>query len=592
MTFTKPYKTVSSFVWHFVKSQYITFFFIALLSLAWSIDTTFWPYLIGVIIDILTKHEINRDSAWVALKIPVFLGIGLWTLIEVSFRIQRFLLAKSLPKLEASIRMHMFDYIQHHSPNYFNQHFSGSLANKITDMTSQVSIILEGLLTMLIPGFVGILLALVFFASLNPLFAAIYVIWLTVHFTICLICSRKCSHYEEVHGEVRSALIGKIVDSLTNNFAVNIFYRFAYEKKHIAHFQKIEQEKNYAAKKYTAVMYVFLGLSAFIIAALGINGFMLYLWIKGKISTGEIVQVFNMTFNILIMMWFLSTSLPALFQSIGIARQALSVMRHPQDVLDLPSAKPLVITQGEITFKDVSFQYGEKQLFHNKNVKIQGGEKVGLVGYSGAGKTTFVNLILRFYPLQSGKILIDNQEITQIKLESLRRQVALIPQEPVLFHRTIEENIRYGNVQASHEDMLRAAKLANCDEFIKNCPDGYNTIIGERGTKLSGGERQRIAIARAMLANAPILLLDEATSALDSVTEGYIQESIEKLIEKRTTIVIAHRLSTLAKMDRILVFKQGKIIEEGSHQNLLSLKGYYKHLWDMQAGGFLPENPI
>jgi ATP-binding cassette, subfamily B, bacterial len=592
MPIPKPYKTVASFIWHFVKFQRVLFFFIALVSLAWSVDAIFWPYLLGFIIDILTHYETQRDSAWTALKEPVLIGISLWMAIETCFRLQRFFLAKAFPKIEASIRLHMFDYIQHHSPNYFNQHFSGSLSNKITDMTSQVSILLEALLTMLFPGSVGIILALVFFARVNLLFAVIYFIWLIVHFSICLICSRKCSHYEEIHGEVRSSLIGKIVDSLTNNFAVNIFYRFAYEKNLIAKFQKIEQEKNYAAKKYTAVMYVFLGISAFFIAGIGINGFMLHSWLKGYISTGEAVQVFNMTFNLLMMMYFISTSLPALLQSVGIARQALSVMRHPQDVLDLPHAKPLVITKGEITFKEVSFHFGKKQLFHNKNVFIRGGEKVGLVGYSGAGKTTFMNLILRFYPLEGGKILIDDQEITQITLESLRRQVALIPQEPVLFHRTIEENIRYGNIHASHEQMLEAARLAHCDEFIKNCPEGYNTLLGERGTKLSGGERQRIAIARAILANAPILLLDEATSSLDSVTENYIQESIEKLIEKRTTIVIAHRLSTLAKMDRILVFKKGKIVEEGSHESLLSLKGYYKHLWDMQAGGFLPENPI
>jgi ATP-binding cassette subfamily B protein len=592
MSIPKPYKSVSSFIWHFVKSHRMMFFFIAFVSLAWSIDMTVWPYLLGVVIDIFTKHELHRDHAWMALKAPILLGVFLWMVIETSFRIQRFLLAKALPKIEANIRMHMFDHIQHHSPNYFNQHFSGSLANKITDMTGQVSILLESLLTMIIPGFVGIILALLFFARVNILFSAIYIVWLVTHFYICLAFSKKCSLYEEIHGEVRSSLIGKIVDSLTNNFAVNIFYRFAHEKSHIAQFQKIEQEKNYAAKRYTAIMYIFLGVFSFLIALIGINGFMLHLWLQGQMSTGETVQIFNMTFNLLMMMWFVSTSIPTLFQSVGIARQALSVMRHPQDVLDTPHAKPLVITEGKIIFDNVSFYYGKKELFRNKNVIIQGGEKVGLVGYSGAGKSTFVNLILRFYPLQNGRILIDNQEISQVTLQSLRQQVALIPQEPVLFHRTIEENIRYGNIHATQAQILEAAQLAHCDEFIKNCPDGYNTLIGERGTKLSGGERQRIAIARAILSNAPILLLDEATSALDSVTEHYIQESIEKLMEKRTSIVIAHRLSTLAKMDRILVFKKGKIVEEGSHEYLLTKGSYYKYLWDMQAGGFLPENPV
>ncbi len=222
---------------------------------------------------------------------------------------------------------------------------------------------------------------------------------------------------------------------------------------------------------------------------------------------------------------------------------------------------------------------------------IKGGEKVGLVGYSGAGKSTFVNLILRFYPIEKGRILIDGQDIAHITLDSLRKQVALIPQDPLLFHRSLEENIQYGNIQASKEEIIQAAKLAHCDEFIKKCPKGYASLVGERGTKLSGGERQRIAIARAILAASPILILDEATSSLDSVTENYIQESLERLMQNRTTIVIAHRLSTLAKMDRILVFDQGKVVEEGSHTELMAKQGHYAHLWQMQAGGFLPDDP-
>lgn len=577
-----------SFTWHFVKSQPTLFFFIFLVSLGWSLDTTFWPYLLRVVIDILAQHELNRTSAWKALQFPILCGFGLWLVIEVSFRLQAFLLAKALPKLEAEIRMAMFDHIQQHSPSYFNQHFAGSLTNKISDMTTQVSSILEQLLTMFFPTFVSIVLALGFFARINPLFVVISCTWIVIHLAICFLFAKKCSDYEEAHGEIRSSLIGKIVDSLSNNFAVNVFYRFMYEKKTIARFQQMEQERNYKAKKYSAIMRVFLGVWAFISAGICINGFMLHLWLQGKISTGEIAQIFNMTTNILMMMWFISNSLPALFQSIGLAKQALSVMHHSKDIVDVPHAKPLVVTQGEIAFQNVSFRYGSTPIFHNKNITIYGGEKVGLVGYSGAGKSTFVNLILRFYPISQGKILIDGQEITNITLESLRHQVALIPQEPILFHRTIEENIRYGNIHATQEDICRVAKLAHCEEFIKRYPEGYNTIIGERGAKLSGGERQRIAIARAMLVQAPILLLDEATSALDSVTEKYIQESIETLMENRTTIVIAHRLSTLAKMDRILVFNQGKIVEEGSHTELLQKQGYYKHMWDMQAGGFLP----
>ena len=243
-------------------------------------------------------------------------------------------------------------------------------------------------------------------------------------------------------------------------------------------------------------------------------------------------------------------------------------------------------------FESVSFHYGEKELFVNKHAHIRGGEKVGLVGYTGAGKSTFINLILRFFSLHDGKILIDRQNIAIVSLESLRRQIALIPQDPVLFHRTLWENISYGNPDASREMILNAAKLAHCDEFIQNIPNAYEAKVGERGTKLSGGEKQRIAIARAILADAPILILDEATSALDSLTERYIQDSLEKLIHHRTTIVIAHRLSTLSRMDRIIVFDKGKIVEEGPHDVLLEKDGLYAKMWKMQVGGFLPEAPL
>ena len=321
------------------------------------------------------------------------------------------------------------------------------------------------------------------------------------------------------------------------------------------------------------------------------NGAMLYLWVHDVISTGQVVQVFNTGWSISMVLWHVGSALPVLFQSFGIVKQAYSLMLDPQDIADKPGAQPLKVTSGEIIFHDVTFRYGEKQLFQNKKAHIRGGERVGLVGFTGAGKSTFINLILRFFPLEQGKITIDGQEISQITLESLRGQIALIPQDPMLFHRTLRENILFGKPGGTEEEMVQAAKLAHCDEFIRNIPGGYEAKVGERGTKLSGGEKQRIAIARAILADAPILILDEATSALDSVTERYIQDSLDKLMQGRTTLVIAHRLSTLSRMDRILVFDQGKIVEEGTHATLLNKGGLYSRMWQMQVGGFLPDAP-
>ncbi len=580
-----------TFIWQFICRQKITFLLIFLVPFVWSLDTTLWPYLLRILIDTLTQYDSQREAVWPALRIIVGAGLCLWVGVEAAFRLQGLLLARAMPKLEADIRMAMFDHVQQHSPKYFNERFSGSLANKITDMTTQVSQIFQQLLTAFIPALVACILAVFFLSRINPLFGVILFAWIFVHFAICMSFTKNCDKYENIHSEARSTLLGKIVDSLTNNFAVNLLYRFLNERAYIGRFQEAETLKNQQSKKYVEMIRFFLGLGIFFGGGLGINGFMLYSWTRGLITTGEVAQVFNTTWNIITFLWIAGAAIPVLFQSIGTARQALILMQDPKDILDLPGALHLRIDSGEIVFENVTFQYGERKLFRNKCIQIRKGEKVGLVGYSGAGKSTFVNLILRFFPPSKGRILIDGQDISKITLESLREQIALIPQDPILFHRSLRENIRCGKSTASEEEILRASRLAHCDEFINKFPNKYDTLVGERGTKLSGGERQRIAIARAILANTPILILDEATSALDSVTETYVQESFESLEAIRTTIVIAHRLSTLGKMDRLLVFSDGEIIEEGSHANLLANQGHYAQMWHMQSKGFLPKTP-
>lgn len=578
-----------SFIWRFIRPKRGSYLAIFLIALLWAVDATVWPYLLHIVIDLFTAYDTKRDIAWQALQYPAFAGLGLWILIELAFRLKGYLFSmKALPELEADIRMAMFDHIQRHSPRYFNDHMAGSLANKITDMTTQVTSLLQQLFDVFLPALATCILGAFFYAQINSFFAFVLSIWIFVHLSLCFLFARKCDAYEHLHGQARSQLLGKIVDSLSNHFAVNLFYRFRQEKSYIGRFQKIEKQTNYQSKKFVEVLFLLLS-SAFVMGIAAVNGLMIYFWIQNKLTTGEAAQIFNMTWNIVMMVWMAGTSIPEWFQSTGTAKQALAVMKDPQDLLDLPEAKPLQITQGQIVFKNVSFHYGHKPLFKNKNLCIPGGQKIGLVGYSGSGKTTFLQLILRFYPLEKGQILIDGQDISQVTLSSLRHQIALIPQDPILFHRSIKENIRFGKATATDEEVIQAAQRAHCDAFIQKLDQKYDTIVGERGSKLSGGERQRIAIARAILSNAPILILDEATSALDSVTEQQIQESLETLMQGRTTIAVAHRLSTLSKMDRILVFDQGNIIEEGAPQELLQQKGHYAHLWSMQAGGFLPE---
>jgi ATP-binding cassette subfamily B protein len=578
------------FFWVFVRKQRWMFASILLLSFVWAIETLYWPFFLGEIVDILVRHDVDRLSAWPVLKPLLLWGAGIWIVMDGGFRLRNFLEARAFPKLEAGIRMTMFDHVQRHSPKYFNEHFSGSLANKISDMVSATTIILRNVLAYFIAAIFICFLTVVIVWQMNGVFALLVGIWIIVHFVIAWIFTLKCSKYSNLHGEVRSVLVGKIVDSLTNNFVVNLFFRFRFEKDQIAEYQKEEQKANYLASVYPVKMFTAI-CTVLAVELFTMTGFMIFYWMQGEISTGEVTQLFYTIWNLSMVFLLVADKSPEFFQALGIAKQALSIMQDPQDILDPPHATELAINKGEIVFEDVSFGYGERKIFQGKNLRIHSGERVGLVGYSGAGKSTFVNLILRFFSVEKGRILIDGQDIASVTLESLRNHIALIPQDPILFHRTLEENIRYGHVEVSPDEVIQAAKLAHCDEFIRKCPGGYQALVGERGTKLSGGEKQRIAIARAMLLKAPILILDEATSALDSVTEKYIQESLDKLMSNRTTIVVAHRLSTLSKMDRIFVFDQGKIIEEGSHQELLNKKGHYAHMWQMQAGGFLPDRP-
>lgn len=581
-------QSLSTFLWTMMKPQRLRFILIFLLGLAWAADLTIWPYLLRKVIDIMTAFDLNRALAWSSLKYLLLGGLGLWVFVDGSFRIQGFLCARAFPKLESDIRMKLFDHVQHHSPAYFNEHFAGSLSNKISDMTNNATLILEEFLWMILPTVAACVLSIFFLWEVNPLFAALIGGWSLLHFMLCLFFAIRSVNYQAQHGEMRSTLSGKIVDSFTNHFAVNLFFRFGSEREYVGRAQSEEFKAHVRAKTYVEWMRLVLAIGGFLIGFVLILGLMILFWFQGKLTAGEVAQIFNTNWNIVMALWVAGTSLPSLFQSIGIAKQAMTILQAPQDIKDEPGTPPLVLTEGTITFDRVSFHYGEKKVFDQNAVLIRGGERVGLVGYSGAGKTTFVNLIMRFFPVTEGAILIDGQPIDRVTLSSLRQQITLVPQEPMLFHRTLEENIRYGRLDATHEEVMEAARLAHCDEFIERLPQKYNTIVGERGAKLSGGERQRIAIARAFLSNSRIIILDEATSALDSVTEEYVQESLERLMKERTTLVIAHRLSTLAKMDRILVFDQGKIVEEGPHDKLLQEEGHYALIWNRQADGFLP----
>ncbi len=585
-------KTLLAFFWHFMKRQWPWFLAMQIVCLGWSIDHTIFPYVLELLIDAITKYSGDRSNIWAALATPLIFGACLWLGVEICYRLSGFIGVRIIPRLEADVRMDMFEYVQKHSHIYFSTHFAGSLANKISDMPRSMTHLLQLVMTLFVPVIVAVIITLVFFAKLHPLFAVILCCWLAAHALICLSFSRKCDQFADIHAESRSLIAGKIVDGFTNHLNIKLFSRHNYERDYLFRYQKDEQKKHAQSLKHIEKMKMCLGIAAFIGPGIILNCFMIYCWQHSIITTGEVVFISNTSWNITIMAWLAGLEIPNFFKEIGVCRQALTVIQDPHDIVDMPGATPLKVTNGAISFDSVSFKYTPNQfIFRDKNITLNAGDKVGLVGFSGSGKTTFVHLILRYFEVEGGKILIDGQDISKVTQDSLRSQIAMIPQEASLFHRTLLENIRYGRLEATDEEVIEAAKQANCHEFIEKSPEKYYTLAGERGVTLSGGQRQRIAIARAILKNAPILILDEATSALDSVTERQIQDSLDLLMKGRTCIVIAHRLSTLSGMDRILVFKEGKVVEDGTHDELLSAGEHYAEMWNMQAGGFLPEDP-
>jgi ATP-binding cassette subfamily B protein len=485
--------------------------------------------------------------------------------------------------------MAMLDYIGGHSHRFFAEHLSGDIASKVDDIRESATRIMQLFLSLFIPSFVAILIATSIYTHFHPLFGLVVFTWSFLHLSICIFFAKKCNLASDLHSESKSHLNGQVVDGFANMSTVRLFSATNWERRRLYSFQQDEQKKHENVLGLIFKIRLLLGVICISMMGIVMLFLMVSQWQKGRISAADLGYIFYSGWGICVMAWISGIELPNLFKEIGKCRQALRPIQEPHEIVDHPDALPIRVVKGEIIFDHVTFFYHQKNnLFHNKDVVIKAGSKVGLVGFSGSGKTTFVNLMFRFFELESGQILIDGQDIATVTQASLHSQITMIPQDTSLFHRSLMENIRYGRLNATDEEVIEASKQAHCHEFICQLPEGYASLVGERGIKLSGGQRQRIAIARAILKNAPILILDEATSALDSITEAHIHESLQQLMTGRTTIVIAHRLSTLSDMDRILVFDQGRIVEDGTHEDLKTLGGHYAKLWAMQAGGFLP----
>jgi ATP-binding cassette subfamily B protein len=583
-------KTVLPFLNYFLKRQFFAFAIIFFAAISWSVNDIFFPFFIKLIVNTLHNYHGELNNVYYALAKPIALLIIFWLNTEFWLRMQGIVMIYTLPQFRANIREQVFNYVKHHSHEYFANHFAGNIAKKIADLPNSCQSIVEVLSYSFIPTLIGIVIALVLMWFTQPIFALILLTWFFVHIALTLVFMRSGNLKWEKHSESAAILAGKIVDSFSNIFNVRLFGRGDFETQYLKRFQKDEMDKAKSAMWSVEIMRLCQGLAGFLMIFSMLFA-LVHGWIQGSVTLGDFAQIGMQAFWLLGMVWYMSYQMSVYAREVGTINNSLSLITKNHDVVDEPQANNLFISHGEICFNDVSFGYRAKQpVIKNLSITIKAGQKVGLVGLSGSGKTTFVNLILRFYDLNSGSILIDNQNIAKVKQESLRSQVAMIPQDPSLFHRSLMENIRYGRLDATNEEVIAAANLANCAEFIDRLPEKYDTMVGDRGIKLSGGQRQRIAIARAILKNAPILILDEATSALDSITESLIHEGLQNVMRDRTALVVAHRLSTLADMDRILVFHKGQIVEDGTQEELLEWGGHFANLWNMQTNGYLPED--
>ena len=582
------FKQVVLFIAKAAKPFKLAIFFMTAVSIIAAIDLSVRPYILKMIVDrIPNLSGENIFESVGGLALIYFLMI--FTL-STSYRLYDYLVTIDMfPKLRRNIVTSSLKSLLEQSYSYYQNNFAGSLTNKANNLLSSIPEIIQIVMDSFLHVFLSIIIAILILWQVNYSFAIIMFIWSVSFILVSLILSKKLVHLADNWSECGSKITGKMVDTLSNIISINLFARKKHEfdLMHSSFTEAVIAEQKFQWLYFW--IWMFYGYSFVILQ--GVN---LYFLLKGRqdgwVTVGDFIVVLTINSTLVEFLWRLAKDLSHFSKLWGEVVQALRTIETKPEVQDKPNVAELIVNKGEIKFENVKFHYkGFSPLFDNKSITIKAGEKVGLVGYSGSGKTSFVNLILRLYEINSGTILIDNHNIYDITLDSLRNNIAMIPQDPSLFHRSVMENIRYGKIDASDEDIINAAKQAHAHDFIMNLLDQYNSLVGERGAKLSGGQRQRIAIARAFLKNSPILILDEATSQLDSITEAQIQESLWKLMQDKTTIVIAHRLSTLLHMDRILVFDKGEIVADGNHQDLLSKENLYKNLWEAQVGGFLPE---
>lgn len=545
---------------------------------------TVYPYVLRSFIDRFSQENADIDSVR-----KLFLQlVGLYVGLNISWRIFDYAVALFESKVIRDLNLRSFEALQRQSMRFFENSFSGSLVKRVTRFSNAFEGIADAFFFQIGKDMILVTITLIIFFVEMPAIAWLFLAWIIIFFSLNIALSFWKYPLDIASAKADTAVSGSLADSLTNHSTVKSYGMES------AEFDRFEDIVGKSYRKRTRAWIVSTHLNA--IQSLTMAVFELLLiwmmikgWENGTVTVGDFVFFQTYVLWLFNNLWNFGNTIRRVFQLTADAQEMADTFSQISEVKDAPDAKPIRITQGSIRFRNVDFGYnGEKSgAIQGLTLDIPARQSIALVGTSGAGKTTIVKLLLRYFDVRQGSIVIDDQDISTVTQESLRQNVALVPQQPELFHRTLSENIAFAKPNATEEEIRTAAVRAHAMEFIDKLPDGMNTLVGERGVKLSGGERQRIALARAFLCDAPILVLDEATSALDSVTEKLIQDAIHDLLSDRTAIVIAHRLSTIMQMDRIVVMEQGRIIEQGTHSELLERGAKYADLWSHQSGGYI-----